>query len=206
MSEKNKQKLVVTTIYLLVFIGFFVYNIIHKSWFAYDAIVAISLTIFFYYISNKLNIGWIGLLFANFAVFSHNLGSFDAYKGTILGIGYDTEIHFFISCIAGVLAMKIIPESFNIIYAKKSFRKNFFLILSVISIILFFGVIIEFMEFTGFSLGVNSTNMWTPTDLSEDSPNYLYKDTIEDLFANVTGTVVGIIIYFLLDKKKKYKQ
>ena len=206
MSEKKRLNIVVTLIYILVFTGLLIYNLIHKSWFFFDAVISIVLAIYFYYLSNKFDIGWAGLLFANLVVFCHDLGSFDAYKGTIFGIGYDSEVHFFGSCVGAILGMKIIPKSLNVFYSKNSFRKNFFLILSIISIVLFFGIVIEFIEFTGYSMGVYSTNMFSPTDLDLRTPNYLYVDTIGDLIANVTGALTGVIIYFLFHKKRKHKQ
>ena len=188
-------KKIIFSLFFILFSGLFIYNIMMNSGWIWDTSIAIVYLFLFYVISKKVNIGSVGLFFAYFVVLMHNLGIFGLYSKTFFSIGYDKYVHFISSFVGGIIIATILIKSSLIVdILNQKFIKKLILILGSVSIVILIGIIIEFIEFSGyFFFHTAWQGMFSPSDLLAKGPDYLYIDTIGDIFTNVLGSLLGSI-------------
>ena len=203
---KRKPKLIVLSIYLLIFLCLIGYNLAIASLWAIDAMIGIALIILFFFISEKLNIDWVGLFFACLIPFIHNLGTFGFYNQVFWFFGYDKALHFIGSFIGVVIVAKVISEVIFWKNKKGDFKKDLSNVIIAISTIMLIAVIVELIEFFGYTyFHASWQGMFSPNSLPNPSRilDYNYNDTMRDLFSDLLGAIVGVFGYCVFRKKRK---
>ncbi len=194
---KSNPKLLILLGFFAVFTGFFIYNYIRGTIEYADAVFSMVIILLLFLLSDWLSMGVRELSLAGLVLVFHNIGATWLYSQNIFFIRYDKIMHFFASFVGVLLVMGFFEKT---LHMKKS-EKRLILFLLSIGIILALGVFVEFIEFFGYVLGINSQGIFSPGNMAIGDTNYI--DTITDLLSNFIGGMIGGFIYHFFKKKLK---
>jgi hypothetical protein len=187
-----------------IYIMLFIYNYLRNNQWWIDNLAAISFLTFVFMINRWLKLGKLGFLLFNFALLAHNLGTFGFYAWTWSIFAYDNLVHILSSIVAAYIL-------FNFIARKLHIRKDqmvrdtvidehkavlFFLVIASVAML---GTLVEMIEYVGFMyLGPGEGLFF----VGEGDSGFVgdvagqYIDTMEDIFVNTLGSIIGSIIYY----------
>ena len=138
----------------------------------------------------------------------HNLGSFGFYELKFGMLAYDDIVHLIISMAAAYIIFNFIVRKIKIKKAKHSIIKEnkiIFMFLVVASVAML-GVIVELIEYVGFMYfgpgeGILFVGSGDSGAIGDVAGQYL--DTMRDIIMNTIGSVIGGLIYYYKEYKKK---
>lgn len=177
----GKRNLVIAWVASAVLVGISVFLAAPGSTYRWSFLFLMPLVWVVYFWRNSLV-----LLPAHFAAFAtaiiiHDMGTFGFYKKVILGLRFDTYVHFMFGFVAGLILFRAAGERLQLS------RK--FLALAVPIFILGIGGIHEMFEcFTTILLGPERGML----KLHPDQPF----DTQKDLMNNFLGAIIAVVISF----------
>lgn len=206
----TKSKLPTTIFFALIYFFLAIYNYYNGSEWFNDSILALFLLGLTFYYSDYLKMTKDCYILFNMGLLAHNLGSFGFYSYTFSIFAYDNLVHLLNSMVWAYIIFNFITRKFDV---KKNERvKNSFIgehisliILLVISLVSMCGVIIELIEFTGYSyLGAGDGMFFTGVGDSNQNSEIsgLYIDTMGDIFINIIGAIIGTFLYYRVKSKK----
>lgn len=193
MTAKSKQR--TFFVFLIIFSGFFAYNLLRGSIEYVDAIFSITFMLLSLLLSEWLRIDAKKLGFIGAILVLHNIGATWLYNQMIFFIRYDKIVHFIASLVGTVMVMGVLKETIHI----NKLQKKLILALLSVSMILALGVLVEFFEFSGYLIGINSQGILSPGNLAVGDVNY--RDTITDLIANIAGGIVGVVFVYVFKNR-----
>ncbi|MBI2110054.1 hypothetical protein HYT58_02700 [Candidatus Woesearchaeota archaeon] len=191
--KKDRKLLVITTISILIFIYFFFEaSRVGLPSYRNDSIIFSVLMIVFYLIRNVMNLNPFAYSLLSLSFISHNLGVFGLYANSPFPFEYDLFTHIF-----GIFAYSIMFYN----YFKKDFTKNLMANLWVIVLIILaslgVGSVIEMVEFSGYLYFGQGEGflLYGAGDFQPNAgPSADYIDSMYDMFYNLFGALVGVII------------
>lgn len=206
----KKEKLIIYIIFMIVYILFSVYNYLLRSQWLFDALISMAFLTLVFFVAKWFKMQKPGFILFNLALLSHNLGSFDFYAKTWGIFGYDNFVHLFASLVAGYIL-------FNFIARKLHIKKNktchetvvdehkWVIIILVIAAVAMLGTFIELVEFGGFMfLGQGEGLFFTGSgDVTPDDLAGQYTDTMSDILVNTVGSIIGVLIFYYVQYKRK---
>lgn len=200
--KKNKN---ITTFIYSFFVIFYLILAIYNFKRGSEWIIDNTLTIIFLtgmlYVKKKLSLNTLEYITVCIAVFFHNLGTFGFYSLKYGVVAYDNFTHLVTCGISSFLIYSVLTKKIN-------FRKhNIMLFIIVISIVNFFGVVLEVSEYIGFmKLGVGDGLLYAGAGDSDHTPEDVkgqYIDTMEDIIVNFLGSILGSLLFLILKNSKK---
>ncbi|MBU4502740.1 MAG: hypothetical protein KKA79_09140 [Nanoarchaeota archaeon] len=214
MVIKARNKIyIIYSFFLILNILLFTYNIINKTQWALDILFSTLIITGILLASKKLEITPLGFLLINLGFLLHNLGSFGFYSKTFGSFEYDNIVHLFASITAAYVVFNLIGHKLHIKKNKRIKKtvidyNKILLILLVIASVSMLGTLVELIEFSGFLylwegeglffIGIGDSNH------GGDTIEGQYVDTMNDIFVNTIGSIIGIILFYKFRYKKNY--
>jgi len=193
--------------FILIFLILTIYNFVIGSDWLFDNILTIILLILVFYFNKKLKLNNLSYVMLNIALLSHNLGTFGFYSLSLGIISYDDAVHFLSSLVGAWIIFNFVT-SFHLKFIQAAVKENrTLLIILVIAFAIFFGTLVEILEFAGFSyFGPGEGILFTGAgDYGKfGDPATQYNDTMTDIIVNVIGSTVGALFFYVTHRKKKY--
>lgn len=164
------------------------------SHYKYDFIFLVLLLVGIYLARKKIYLHWFHLLLFSLFLIIHDLGMFQLYESTILGLEYDHWVHGFFGLLSALILLRI--------YNYSGIEHGWMKYVMVIVIILGFSAAHELYEFGGaVLLGEGEGVLFIGAgDLDE-------WDTQKDMLNNFLGGLIGIALYHLtgFDRERRKK-
>ncbi len=199
INHKSPTDKVLTILALLFFLIVIIYcKLTSFKYYIADSIIFMVLTIVLYILYKPLHLNTTTLFFLLLAFSLHDLGAFKFYANPPTPFDWDIVTHLF-----GIFAATLML--YNIVLSFHASKHHVAIFLIVLLAANGIGVVIEFVEFfgfmtTGFGEGFlgHGFGDYDPRVVSSD-----YIDTIQDLFWNTVGSVVGFIAAYALNQRKR---
>jgi len=171
--------------FLIILLGFWIYEIIIGSSYVWDTVVLLVLLVAVYNYKERLDLhAFHFFLFGIFLVF-HNFGVFGLYDSYYFGIEFDTYVHFYF----GLVSMLILNRTYDKWIKLDDKRLKYF---ALVTLILGMSALHEILEYAGGVLlgegmgflkaGTSDIEMW---------------DTQTDMRNNLFGGMVVLFYYWI---------
>ncbi len=184
--DENKILKWIFSIFALILIGLEFVALGMDSHYKYDFIFLMILLTVLYAVREKIHLHWSHYLVFSLFLLVHDLGMFDLYRMSPLGIEYDHWVHILFGFIAALMIMRFYQ------YSDMPHKKAAPII--VILLVLGFSAAHELYEFTGaILLGEGEGVLFIGAgDLDE-------WDTQKDMLNNLIGSIIGVVFYAVLE-------
>lgn len=204
----KKQRYFIYGFFAIVYVSFGVFNYLNSSQWLLDNVLSLFFLTAFFLLAKWLHVGKVSFILFNVALLSHNLGAFGLYSISWGIFGYDNVVHFLSSFVAAYIVFNFIAYKLHVKQHKKSTFDDHVpvLILLVISLVAMMGVLIEVMEFIGYTyLGAGDGIFFVGAGDSGDEADVTgqYVDTMSDILVNAAGTLLGVLVYYHFRYRKR---
>ncbi len=182
MGDKANKAIVWVTSAILVLLE--IYSLTTDSHYKWDFIFLIGLLWAVYFIRDKIKLYPLHFFLLALFLVLHNLGTFGAYENYYLGLEYDLYVHGYFGFVAALMLYRT--------YSLVGPYKGWFMYLAIIAVVLGFSAFHELFEYAGaltvgegegvLFVGAGDTDEW---------------DTQKDMFNNLIGGLIGLVLYKL---------
>ena len=188
MEERRNRIIVWVTSIILVLLE--IYSLTTDSHYKWDFIFLIGLLLAVYFIRDKIKLHPLHFFLLALFLFLHNLGTFGTYENYYLGLEYDLYVHGYFGFVAALMLYRT--------YSLVGPYKGWFMYLAIIAVVLGFSAFHELFEYAGaltvgegegvLFVGAGDTDEW---------------DTQKDMFNNLIGGLLGLVLYKLSGRSKR---
>ncbi len=175
----NKTILIITT---LVLLALEFYSVTTNSHYKWDFFFLMFLLVGLFVLRKKIDLHPFHYSLASIFLLLHNLGTFDLYSNHYFGLEYDLYVHGFFGFVASLMLYRT--------YKLKGPYKNWFMYIAIIAVVLGFSAFHELFEYGGaLAVGEGEGVLFIGAgDLDE-------WDTQKDMFNNLIGGLLGLMLY-----------
>lgn len=207
------QRRSIFVFFIVLYISFAIYSFLHTSQWFFDNLVAIAFTILVFSIYDWAMLSWRTFLLFNIALLLHNLGTFGFYTFGSGFFAYDSIVHLFGSMVAAYIIFNLVSLKLHST-GRKRVRQTvidehkLLLIFLVMASVAMLGTIVELIEFGGFIFLGNGEGMFFTGSgdggYTTDDFNAQYFDTMSDIIVNMVGSIVGVVMFYMVRYRSRY--
>lgn len=181
--KKNLGFWIIFLFYLLVLLGFTIFEVYISHDYFWDSLVLISLLVVFFRFREKSNLSLFNFFLIGLFLLLHNCGVFGFYDMVFFGLEFDYYVHTFNGFVLSLVLYRLISKS----YPQLTGKTKIFVILTFVLAVSSAHEILEYFggkylgEGMGFlKAGTSDIEMW---------------DTQIDMRNNLLGSIIALVFY-----------